>query len=312
MNLKSQEFVYLISTLKTDWNLTFNPRLCAAIEKRGFRVYLPQRDTDQRGTANEIFQRNISAIVDSHAVLFVGRNETHNCCAEAGFAFGLGKPVLALCEADHEIPVMTRGMPAHTERVSSLDRIPEYLDGLALALQRAFKKPRLSKGMSARDLVKLLGLKPLPNEGGFYNEIYRSQGKIGRDSLADYPGDRSYLTSIYYLVTPEAFSSLHRVRSAEIFHFYLGDTVEMVQIDTAGSLKSLRLGPDVMNGEVSQAVVSAGAWQGTRLVEGGDWALLGCTVAPGFEFEDFEAGTFEDLSRLFPKHADTLRRYTHR
>ncbi len=128
--------VYLISTLKTDWNLAFNSKLCRALEERGFRIYLPQRDTNQKAALEEIFRQNVSAIRNSHASLFVVRNESVNCCAEVGLAFGIQKPVLALCGTDHDAPVMTRGMLTHAVRVTSLDDLPAYLDDLVSALKR--------------------------------------------------------------------------------------------------------------------------------------------------------------------------------
>lgn len=156
--------------------------------------------------------------------------------------------------------------------------------------------------MTADELIKLLDLKPLPEEGGYYRETYRA--KPNSDG-------RSHSTAIYYLVTPDSFSALHRVPQDELFHFYGGDTVEMIQITERGELSRFTIGRHFEKGEVPQIVVTGSTWQGTRLVGDGKWALLGCTVAPGFEFSDFEVKDRTELVRLFPQHATAIARFTH-
>jgi len=163
--------------------------------------------------------------------------------------------------------------------------------------------------MTAQDIIKLFDLKPLPEEGGYYKEVYRANGKIPHNVLKSHSGDRSYSTAIYYLITPTEFSGFHRVCSDEIFHFYMGDTVEMVQITSKGELKRVLIGNNLSSDTQPQVIVPADVWQGTRLVDGGTWALLGCTVAPGFEFADFEGGSFEELLHLFPQHEKIFRKY---
>src|SRR5690606_25816936 len=111
-------------------------------------------------------------------------------------------------------------------------------------------------------------------------------------------------TAIYYLVIPESFSALHRVKSDEIFHFYGGDAVEMIQIDDHGKLERFEIGNDILGGQQPQVIVPSGVWQGVRLKQGGSWALMGTTVAPGFEFEDFEVGLRDQLIQNFPQHRD--------
>ncbi|PKP68174.1 MAG: hypothetical protein CVT83_06290, partial [Alphaproteobacteria bacterium HGW-Alphaproteobacteria-5] len=155
------------------------------------------------------------------------------------------------------------------------------------------------------ELIARLGLTKLPEEGGLYRETYRSAQEMRLPH-----GDRACCTAIYYLVTPDEFSALHRVASDEIFHFYAGDAVEMFQLWDDGAAQTIRLGPDVLGGEFPQVVVPAGVWQGTRLAEGGAWALLGCTVSPGFELADFEAGRRQDLLDAFPALREPLLRYT--
>lgn len=156
--------------------------------------------------------------------------------------------------------------------------------------------------MTAEKLINLLNLKPLPEEGGFYRETYRA--KPNSDG-------RSHSTAIYYLITPDSFSALHRVPQDEVFHFYAGDPVEMIQITEAGVLSRLVIGRDFEKGEVPQVVVNGSTWQGTKLLGNGKWALLGCTVAPGFEFTDFEVKDRNDLSKMFPRHASEVARFTH-
>lgn len=164
-------------------------------------------------------------------------------------------------------------------------------------------------------LVRELGLVPLPEEGGLFAETYRSSGIIPGGAVVDAGGGRHitprrFSTAIYYLVTPARFSCLHRVASTEVFHFYRGDPVQMLQLHPDGSARTLVLGPDVEAGQRPQVVVPRGVWQGTRLVEGGKYALLGCTVAPGFEYEDYEHGQRADLTARYPAFAGEIARLT--
>jgi uncharacterized protein len=140
-------------------------------------------------------------------------------------------------------------------------------------------------------LCALLGLVPHPIEGGFFAETYRSADLLGGDALpAHYRGARAAGTAIYYLLTPETFSAMHRLGSDEIFHFYLGDPVEMLQLAPDGSHRVVVIGPDLEAGQRPQVVVPRGVWQGARLRPGGRLALLGTTVAPGFDYADYETG----------------------
>ncbi len=165
--------------------------------------------------------------------------------------------------------------------------------------------------MQAAELISLLRLEPFPEDGGWFRQTYKSVKTLpGRFVSPEKDGVRSFATSIYYLVTPESYSALHRVSSDEIFHFYMGDPVEMIQIPPDGKLGRFTLGPDLRAGQEPQLAVAAGVWQGTRLLDGGKWALLGCTVAPGFEFIDFELGKRDALQRQFPKCAAEIERFT--
>jgi predicted cupin superfamily sugar epimerase len=166
--------------------------------------------------------------------------------------------------------------------------------------------------VTADQLIQKLGLVPLPEEGGFYKETYRSSNEqvSARSFGIPSEGTRVASTAILYLVTPDSFSALHKVASDEIFHFYSGDPVEMIQIDEAGSLKKFVIGSDIMNGQSPQIVVPRGVWQGLRLKKGGKWALMGTTVAPGFEFEDFEIGEQNKLINQFPQHESDIKQFT--
>jgi len=163
--------------------------------------------------------------------------------------------------------------------------------------------------MDANEVIKQFGLVPLPEEGGFFRETYRDPGVIPESVLS--VGQRAYSTCIYYLITPTEFSGLHAVKFTEIFHFYAGDPVRMVQIESDGQICEFTLGGNLQKKETPQVVVNPGTWQGAKLVPGGKWALLGCTVAPGFEFADYTNGTESELIRAFPQHADIIKAYTH-
>ena len=156
--------------------------------------------------------------------------------------------------------------------------------------------------MGIETLKKTLGLVPLPQEGGFYAEAYRAPEKLASEHLPSrYTGERSLATAIYFLLTPDSFSAIHRLASDEIWHFYLGDPVQMLQLPEPGAGRIVMLGTDFDHGMRPQVVVPRGAWQGARLVPGGKFALLGATVSPGFEFADFELGGRELLLVAYPE-----------
>jgi uncharacterized protein len=155
--------------------------------------------------------------------------------------------------------------------------------------------------LTAEELRQLLQLEPLTIEGGFFRETYRSTTQIPRPALPSaYAGPRAVSTCIYYLLTPDTFSVIHRLPGEEIFHFYLGDPVEMLQLHPNGNGEIITLGSDVRSGMRLQHVVSGNVWQGSRLRAGGRFALMGTTVAPGFDYADYEAGNREELLRQFP------------
>jgi predicted cupin superfamily sugar epimerase len=165
------------------------------------------------------------------------------------------------------------------------------------------------RAMTAQDLIDRYRLEPLMGEGGYYFESYRASESIPAGALPDrYPGARSFCTAIYYLLTPDTVSTLHRITSDEIFHFYLGGPVLMLRLFPDGSSDTLTIGPDIERGQRLQVVVPRGVWQGAFLEPGGDWALMGVTVAPGFEFADYEQGDIEKLVKGWPEREEMIGR----
>jgi len=165
--------------------------------------------------------------------------------------------------------------------------------------------------MTAEEIIQVLRLKPHPKEGGFFSETYRAGETIPKDALPlRYGGARACGTCIYYLLTPTTFSAMHRLQSDEIFHFYLGDPVEMLQLLPEGMGKLVVLGSDLRAAMEPQVVVPRGVWQGARLIAGGRFALLGCTVAPGFDFADYEHGRRNDLVKSHPRFRQEIQTLT--
>lgn len=158
--------------------------------------------------------------------------------------------------------------------------------------------------VSAADLAARLGLAPHP-EGGFYRETYRAS------ELVDTPrGPRAASTAIHFLVPRSTFSALHRIASDEVWHHYAGAALRVVRIAEDGTRRDLVIGPDLDAGQEPQGVVPAGEWFGATLEGEGDWALVGCTVAPRFDFADFELARREELLARFPEHEAIVRALT--
>ncbi|MBI4650062.1 cupin domain-containing protein [Candidatus Desantisbacteria bacterium] len=157
--------------------------------------------------------------------------------------------------------------------------------------------------MDLKKLIKALNLKPHPSEGGYYLETYRSDENIsGKYLPRRYKGKRCISTAIYYLLTPSTFSEMHSLISDEIFHFYLGDPVEMLNLYPDGSGKIITIGNNIEKAMRPQVIVKKGVWQGARLVSGGKFAIMGTTVAPGFEFKDYKSGDRKTLIKIYPKY----------
>lgn len=157
--------------------------------------------------------------------------------------------------------------------------------------------------------VDKLGLQPHP-EGGWYKETYRSQGSIPESALAEFDGERSYSTGIYFLLTKENFSAFHRIKSDEMWHFYDGDGLIVHEISVEGNYTKHQLGLDLQNGDRPQLVVSANSWFASEVVDGGNWCLVGCTVSPGFDFHDFEMAGRDELCAEIPEFTELITRLT--
>jgi len=168
--------------------------------------------------------------------------------------------------------------------------------------------------MTADEVKRVLGLEPHPREGGWFIQTYAAEEKIAAEGFGDrrYTGARRTGTAIYYLLEPGNFSEMHRLRSDEIFHFYAGDPVEMLQLLPDGSGRTVVIGNDLAGGQRPQVLVERGVWQGSRLLEGGRWALMGCTVSPGFEYEDYDGGVREELCVGWPAWAPMIAELTRR
>jgi uncharacterized protein len=168
---------------------------------------------------------------------------------------------------------------------------------------------------TAREIIDALGLQPHPIEGGFFRETYRATGSIPPADLpAGYRTEstRSFGTAIYYLLTAETFSELHRLPTEEVFHLYLGGPVRMLQLVPHGQGREVLIGADILAGQQPQVVVPPGVWQGSRLEPGVAFALLGATMAPGFDYADYEQGRRDDLMARYPQYTEVIRGLTRR
>jgi predicted cupin superfamily sugar epimerase len=144
-------------------------------------------------------------------------------------------------------------------------------------------------------------------EGGYFRETHRSIETIRGEHLPErYGGDRRFSTAIYFLIMGGRPSRLHRLKSEEIWHFYTGSPVTVHIINAEGKRSRVRLGDHPEEGEVFQGIIHAGAWFGAVVDDPGSYALVGCTVAPGFDFRDFEIGDRASLLELYPQHRDLI------
>jgi predicted cupin superfamily sugar epimerase len=158
--------------------------------------------------------------------------------------------------------------------------------------------------------VKRLRLEPHP-EGGYFRQTYRSEVTIAREALpVGFGGARAASTAIYFLLEGKNFSAFHRLRSDEMWHFYIGTPVSVPVIDASGRYSSIILGNDPESGQVLQAVVPAGCWFASHAADWESFALVGCTVAPGFDFEDFEMGKRAKLVAEYPQHREVIQSLT--
>jgi predicted cupin superfamily sugar epimerase len=163
---------------------------------------------------------------------------------------------------------------------------------------------------SAELYIDRLKLIPHP-EGGYFREVYCSNGKITNDALPEYySGDRSYSTSIYFLLVGDQKSHLHKLKSDEVWHFYDGSTIRLFVIDKKGSLSEILIGRNIEEGEVLQYVIEKDQWFCAEVKDKKSFSLIGCTVSPGFDFSDFELGSSEKLLNYFPLHKELIKKFT--
>lgn len=148
-------------------------------------------------------------------------------------------------------------------------------------------------------------------EGGYFKEVFRSDEYMPKKALpARYRSKRNFATSIYFLLEGNEFSSFHRIQSDETWHFYVGSTLELYVLNADGSLTNYLLGRNLEKGENLQVTIPRNHWFGARVVDATGFALLGCTVAPGFHFDDFEMGDRSKLLEQFPDHGQIIKELT--
>jgi predicted cupin superfamily sugar epimerase len=157
------------------------------------------------------------------------------------------------------------------------------------------------KSLSADEIIRILELTPLVAEGGMLRQTYLSSDRMG---------EKSACSAIYFLLSGKAFSHLHRLPTDEIYHFYGGDAVEMLRLNPDGSGERIALGTDIAAGQRPQYVMPAGCWQGSRVMEGGEYGLMGTTMAPGFADSDYEHGDKAALLAEYPEFGDMIEKLT--
>lgn len=167
-----------------------------------------------------------------------------------------------------------------------------------------------SHAFTANEIKDALALLPHP-EGGFFRETYRASGIIPHTALNnEFEGDRHHSTAIYYMLAKNDRSKLHRIRSDELWHHYMGGPLAIAMLAADGTLTLATLGTELASGQRPQIAVPAGCWFGAFPCEGTAFALVGCTVAPGFDFRDFEMANREQLLKQFPMHSDMINKLT--
>jgi predicted cupin superfamily sugar epimerase len=162
--------------------------------------------------------------------------------------------------------------------------------------------------MNAKQVIELMKLEPLQGEGGYFRRTYCST------QTAEYRNQvKPIVSAIYYLITPDDFSALHILKRDEIFHFYAGDSIEFVKI-VNGKAETIAFGNDILNGDTPQVIVEGGVWQALRISEKSKtkhgWALVGTTVSPAFEYDDFTIGIRSELTNEFPHLSAVINRFT--
>ncbi|MGA3089869.1 MAG: cupin domain-containing protein [Terriglobales bacterium] len=158
--------------------------------------------------------------------------------------------------------------------------------------------------------IRQLALEPHP-EGGYYRQTYRAEMLVPKHGLPrQFPGPRAVSTAIYFLLERENFSAFHRLRSDEVWHFYAGTALLVHVIEPGGHYTQIRMGSNPEAGETWQAVVRADCWFASQLDDETSFALVGCTVAPGFDFDDFELAKRAELAVHYPQHRELINKLT--
>ncbi|MDO5968481.1 cupin domain-containing protein [Flavivirga aquimarina] len=148
-------------------------------------------------------------------------------------------------------------------------------------------------------------------EGGYFKEVYRSEGTINQENLGEaFSGQRNYATSIYFLLTSDSFSAFHRIKQDEIWHFYKGSPIKLHIISNEGAYSNVIIGNNIEKGETPQYVVKAKDWFAAEVIGDNTYALVGCTVSPGFDFNDFELPERDALISKFPEHRNIITAFT--
>jgi predicted cupin superfamily sugar epimerase len=161
-----------------------------------------------------------------------------------------------------------------------------------------------------QEIIDFYNLLP-HTEGGYYKETYRSGETIEAYALPEtFAGKRNFSTAIYFLLEQGNFSAFHRIKSDECWHFYAGDTLNIYVLQLNGTLEIIKLGSNIKNGETFQAVVPAGCWFASAPAQGGSYCFVGCTVAPGFDFSDFELAKADELIREYLQHETLIKALT--
>ncbi|MBZ9628553.1 cupin domain-containing protein [Psychroflexus sp. CAK1W] len=164
--------------------------------------------------------------------------------------------------------------------------------------------------LTKEQLIKRLNLQKHP-EGGYFKETYRSEITIPGSSLPlEFESARSVSTCIYFMLTSDEFSAFHKVNQDEAWHFYTGDTISLHMISPEGYYSNIKIGSDFSSDETPQFIVPAQHWFAAEIENNEGFALVGCTVAPGFDFNDFELAEQEQLQNKFPKHSDLIKKLT--
>jgi len=162
----------------------------------------------------------------------------------------------------------------------------------------------------ADKIISKLKLQPHP-EGGYFRETYRSTGEIKKENLDHrFTGNRNFSTCIYFLLTSETFSAFHKIHQDEIWHFYDGSPIRLHMITPPCEYSQIIIGRDIDQGQVPQFVVPGESWFAAEVVNKNDFTLVGCTVAPGFDFSDFELANSCELIKMFPQYKEEIIKLT--